>query len=123
MRPLRFVISGLLRRNAVRDQRTDANVVADAFGRITASLRTADVTGVMSAVSDLARMANEERPMDPHRLIAAVEALPEPEATILREYRSGKSLAAIAAQLGMEKCAVLRSLARTYAGLRMLEPK
>jgi hypothetical protein len=59
------------------------------------------------------------QPLDEAALTFHLQQVPEPHLTILRHYRTGMKHTEIAELLQMDKQAVLRSLVKTYADLRM----
>jgi DNA-directed RNA polymerase specialized sigma24 family protein len=73
---------------------------------------------IAGAVEQLDKLGWHTLPFD-SAVGKAMEEVPEPNRTMLREHQAGKSYVAIAEQMGEDKVVVRRALARTYADLRM----
>jgi hypothetical protein len=103
----------------------DTGKMADVLDRTAADLRalggkTDAVLGVIQrTVTGTVELGYFEKALDEQALGRYLNEMSEPDRAILNEHRSGKSYRAIASLLGMDKEAVLRSLVRTYADLRM----
>jgi hypothetical protein len=100
----------------------DDAVVARVFDDMADQLRSnADnpAAYIETAIGELSRHGLDVAPLDEAALEKLLSAVPEPDATIMREYKSGKLHWQIAEQMGIAPAVVMRSLARTYADLRV----
>lgn len=75
------------------------------------------------AINDVLTAGCAELPRTPARADEAIRCaaanVPERDATILREYRAGRSPSDIAMLLRIRREDVARSLARSFAGMRI----
>lgn len=109
----------------------DERKVAEVFDRAAAKLTALGLTDapglsrriVEEAVGELRALGLEATPIDDTALATYIGSVPEPDRTIFNQRRSGKAHQTIAELMGLDKEAVLRSLARTYADLRCNRPR
>jgi hypothetical protein len=112
-------------RDLARDLALPPEIVSQILDQAAADLRklepdNGDAVPIISkAVRELASHGFHAQPLDDAALTRYLKQVQEPHLTILDHYRAGMKHTEIAALLHMDKQAVLRSLAKTYADLRM----
>lgn len=121
MSTLRRAIHGLLDSRASERITKVISVFTEAAEDIRAAADTDDaiVAAIDNTTQALIQLGFDARPINEIALEQHISEIPEPDGSILREFRAGRSFNEIAALIGARKEDVLRSVARSYARLRV----